>query len=71
VRTFCGQEGKRGSSDAHVRTFGEKNKNIGFFEIYGVPARTWGVEPVRTFCGQKEKGSIFRNFVQTAFMDGP
>jgi len=27
-------------------------KNIGFFEMYGVSARTRGVEPVRTFCGR-------------------
>jgi len=33
-------------------------KNIGFFEIYGVSARTrGGVEPVRTFC--RQRGSIF------------
>jgi len=42
----------RGSSDADVRTFCDKK--FGFFEIYGVSARTWGeeVKPVRTFCGQ-------------------
>jgi len=34
-------------------------KNFGFFEIYGVSARTRG------------KGSIFRDFVRTSFMDGP
>jgi len=39
VRTFCGQEGE-GSSDADVRLFG--TKNLGFFEIYGVSARTRG-----------------------------
>jgi len=48
-------------------------KNIGFFEICDVPARTRGrgVEPVRTFCGQGGRGSIFRDFVRTSFMDGP
>jgi len=30
-----------------------------------------GVEPVRTFCGQEERGSIFCDFVRTSFMDGP
>jgi len=29
------------------------------------------VEPVRTFFGQGEKGSIFRDFVRASFMDGP
>jgi len=43
-------------------------KLFGFFEIYGVSARKRGdgVEPVRTFNGQRE-GSIFRDFV---FMNG-
>jgi len=30
-----------------------------------------GVEPVRTFCGQGKRESIFRDFVCTSFMDGP
>jgi len=36
-------------------------KNIGFFEIYGVSARTRGerVEPVRTVCGQGKRGQFF------------
>jgi len=34
-------------------------KNFGFLKIYSVPARTRG-----------EEGSIFRDFVQTSFMDG-
>jgi len=36
-------------------------KNIGFFEIYGVSARTRkeGVEPVRTFFGKGEGGQFF------------
>jgi len=48
-------------------------KNFGFFEIYGVSARTRGeeVEPVRTFFGQEGRVSIFRDFVRTSFMDGP
>jgi len=32
--------------------------------------REEGVEPVRTFCGQGGRGSIFRDFVRTSFMDG-
>jgi len=44
-------------------------KNVRFFEIHGVPARTRGIEPVRTFCGQV--GSIFRDLVWTSFIDGP
>jgi len=46
-------------------------KNFGFFETYGVSAWTRGVEPVRTFFLQGERGSIFRDFVRTSFMDGP
>jgi len=47
--------------------------NFGFFNIYGVFTRTKGkgVKPVRTFFEQGRKGSIFRDFVQTSFMDGP
>jgi len=46
-------------------------KNFGFFEIYGVSTRTREeeVEPVQTFSGQG--GSIFRDFVQISFIDGP
>jgi len=32
--------------------------NFKFFEIYGVSARTRGVESVRTFCGQGGKGKF-------------
>jgi len=42
-------------------------KNIGFVEIYGVSTRTGeGIKPVRT----TGRGSIFRDFVRTSFMDG-
>jgi len=37
--------------------FGAKTSR--FFEIYGVSAWTKGVEPVRTFCGQEERGQFF------------
>jgi len=58
-----------GSSDTDVRTFW--CKNIGFFEVYAVSTRTRGGEPVQTFCGQEGEGqSIFRDFVQTSFMNG-
>jgi len=46
-------------------------KNFGLFEIYGVSAQSRGVEPVQTFCGQGERGSIFRDFVRVSFTDGP
>jgi len=48
-------------------------KNFGFFEIFGVSARTRreGVELVQTFCGHGGGGSIFRDFLQSSFMDGP
>jgi len=39
------------------------------FEIYCVRTNI-GVEQARIFFGQ-EKGSIFRDFVRTSFMDGP
>jgi len=54
-----------------MRTFALYSaKNIGFFKIYGASARTRGVEPVRTLFGQRgEGGSIFRDFVRTAFMN--
>jgi len=47
-------------------------KNVGFFEIYVLSARTKveGVEPVRRFCGQGGRRSIFCDFVRTYFMDG-
>jgi len=45
-------------------------KNFGIFEIkeclHG-QGRGEGAEPVRT----RKKGSIFREFVRTSFMDGP
>jgi len=43
-------------------------KNFGFFEICYVSARTKGVQPVRTFCGQGG-GVSFRDFVRTSFMN--
>jgi len=42
-------------------------KNSGFFEIYGVPARTRGVEPVRTFFGQGGEGFNFSRFCADVF----
>jgi len=47
-------------------------KYFGFFEIYGVPAQTRGVEPVRSHFS--EKGGVnysIRDFVRTSSMDGP
>jgi len=41
-------------------------KNFGFFQIYGVSTCTMRVEPVQTFCRQKERGSIFCDFVRTS-----
>jgi len=48
-------------------------KKFEFFEIYGVSARTRRkkVEPEQTFCGQGVRGSVFLDFAQTSFMDGP
>jgi len=44
-----------------------------FFEILCCVRTDKGrvVEPVRTFCWQGERGSIFRDFVWTSFMDSP
>jgi len=49
--------GQGGYSDADVRNFWHKKHRV--FEIYGVFART------------RRRGSIFRNFVRTSFIDGP
>jgi len=48
-------------------------KNIRFFEIYGVSARTRGrgFSQYRHFADKGEGESIFRDFVRTSFMDGP
>jgi len=46
-------------------------QNIGFFEIYGVSARKTE-EGGLSQCGHysdKGRGSIFRDFVRTSFMD--
>jgi len=47
-------------------------KNFGFFESYGVPARTRGVNlnQVQIFFGQGER-SIFRDFVRTSLRMAP
>jgi len=61
----------RGKGLFQMRTFALFGaKNFGCFGIYGVSARTGGVETVRTFCRQGE-GSILRDFVRTSFMDDP
>jgi len=63
-------QGGRGSSDVDTALFGAKI--IGFFQnLCDVSAQTRGVEPLRTFFGQEGRGLIFRDFVQTSFMDGP
>jgi len=49
--------------------FGEKR--FRFFEIYGVFARTRGVEPVRTFCGQGGRLVNFSRFCADAFYGRP
>jgi len=51
-------------------------KNFGFFEIYGVSARTksmWDRASADILQTRREgvRGSIFRDFVRTSFMDGP
>jgi len=62
VRTICGQ----GGSGFFTSTlFGAKY--LQFF----ARARREGVESVRTFFGQGKEEAIFRDFVQTSFMDGP
>jgi len=48
-------------------------KNAGCFEIDGwwCVRTDKEIEPVRTFCGQGERGSIFRDFVRTSFKAAP
>jgi len=46
-------------------------KNFGYFEIYGYVRTDKGERGLWTFCGQVRKGSIFRDFVRTSFIDGP
>jgi len=55
-------------SDADFRTFDVK-KLKGFFEIYGVSARTGG--RVLSQCGQGKKRSIFRDCCGRRLWTGP
>jgi len=50
VPTFCGQ-GEEGHFRCGYPHF-LVQKNVGFFEIYGVSTQTRGVQPVWTFFGQ-------------------
>jgi len=73
------QSGGRGLSSADIfRTSGVLQmrtsalfgaKTLDFLKIFILSARTREVEPVQTFFGKGGKGSIFRNFMQTSFMD--
>jgi len=64
VRTFSGQ-GVGGSSDAVIRTLWRKNS--AFFEIYGVSARTRGLNQCGYF-GDKEGGGVnFSRFCADVF----
>jgi len=73
VRTFCGQGGKEGFFRCgRPHFFGENN--FGFFEIYGVSARIsgrGGLSQCGNFADKGGGGSIFYDFVQTSFTDGP
>jgi len=62
-------KGGRLFSDADIHTFW--CKSIGFFEIYGVIARTRGVELVWTFCGQEKRGLIFANLCRRPLWTAP
>jgi len=60
----------KGNGVLQMRTsalFGAKNS--GFFENYGVSARTRGLSQCRHFLDKEEP--IFRDFVWTFFIDGP
>jgi len=66
-------KGRKGSSDADFRTIWCKKLRT-FRNLWCVRSDKGGrgVDPVQTFCGRgKERGSIFRYFVRTSFMDGP
>jgi len=46
-------------------------KNFGFLEIYDVTARTKGLSQCVHFANKRGwRGSIFRDFVRTIFIDG-
>jgi len=59
--------GEGGSSEVDHKLFVAKTKHLE--NLHG----HWtGFEAMQTFCGQRERGSIFfYNFVQISFMDGP
>jgi len=46
-------------------------KNLGFFEIYGVSARTGGVKPSGHFADKEEGESIFRFFCERLLWTAP
>jgi len=50
--------------------FGAKNSDFLKFIVCPLEQVGRSVEPVRTFCGQGGRRSIFRDFVRTSFMDG-
>jgi len=71
VRTFCGKGGRGFFSCG--RPYFLAQKNLGFFEIYVVSARTRR-EGGLSQCGHyadKGEGSIFRDFMRTSFMESP
>jgi len=66
---YCGRFSNKGVLQMRTSAlFGAKKS--GFFEIYGVSARTREVEPLRIFFKQRGMESIFHDFVRTSFMDG-
>jgi len=46
-------------------------KNFGFVKFMVCPLGQGGLSQCGHFFGQGERGSIFRDFVPTPFMDGP
>jgi len=71
VRTFFGQGGRKGSSNADVRIFGAKTSNFSKFMVCLHGQGEEEVKPVRIFFGQGGGVSIFCDFVRTSSIDGP
>jgi len=70
VRTFFG----RGRGGLYLRTSALFDaKNFGFFELYGVSERSSGegFSQCGHFSDKGGRGSIFRDFVWTSFIDRP
>jgi len=69
VLIFCGQGKGEFFKCGNPHLLGQKTSDFLKFMVSAQQGRR-GVEPMRSFCRQGERGLIFRDFVQTFFMDG-